>query len=161
MLKNLNITLLQKTLTSCLAAAAVVGAWSHAGSPARAGQSLEVSFRVLDIYIDSGDVPLAAYQFELHDRSGVSLMVGVEGGEHQAFAGAPYYDPEALRQSERIIVAGYSLAGELPSGETRVATIHVQIDGGEPDFDLKLVVTAGPDGEPIEATIALEQGEAE
>ena len=64
-----------------------------------------VRFEYIDIYIDSGDVPLAAYQFELTDAGGSIKIVGIEGGEHEAFATPPYYDPKALKNNRVIWVA--------------------------------------------------------
>jgi hypothetical protein len=97
-----------------------------------------VRFAPLYIYIDSGSKSLAAYQFELKATAGQVKIVGVEGGSPEAFKEAPYYDPAAL-QDNRIIIAAFSTAGNLPKGRTRVATIHLQIIGQvEPQSELKL-----------------------
>ncbi|MHC4072458.1 MAG: hypothetical protein ACYTGS_10570, partial [Planctomycetota bacterium] len=63
-----------------------------------------VRFAPLHIYLDSGSRPLAAFQFELKAAAGQIEIVGVEGGQHKAFAEAPYYDPAALA-NDRIIIA--------------------------------------------------------
>ena len=57
-------------------------------------------------------------------------LVGIEGGEHAAFAQPPYYDPKALL-NERIVIAAFNTAGadKLPSGKTRVARLMVRVDG--------------------------------
>ena len=96
----------------------------------------KVRFAPVHIYLDSGNKPLAAYQFEIKAAVGQIKIVGVEGGQHQAFNEAPYYDPAALA-NDRIIIAAFDTGSELPRGRTRIATIHLQIIGdAEPDYDL-------------------------
>jgi hypothetical protein len=118
-----------------------------------------VRFAPLHIYLDSGNQPLAAYQFELKAAAGQIKIVGVEGGQHKAFKEAPYYDPAALANN-RIIIAAFNTGSELPTGRTRIATIHLQIIGeAEPDYELKLVVAADADAKEIPAKISFEKGE--
>ncbi len=137
---------------------AVVVGW--AGSPANAVRvttESAVRFSPLYIYLDSGSQSLGAYQFELKATSGRIKIVGVEGGQHSAFTEAPYYDPAAL---ERIIVAAFSTQPDLPKGKTRIATLHLQIIGdAEPEYELKLIVSADADGKEIPAEITFEKGE--
>jgi len=86
----------------------IVVGW--AGSPAHAvrfNAEPAVRFAPLHIYLDCGSQSLGAYQFELKAASGRVKIVGVEGGQHPAFAEAPYYDPAALA-NDRIIVAAFS-----------------------------------------------------
>ena len=119
----------------------------------------KVRFAPLHIYLDSGNKPLAAYQFELKAPAGQIKIVGVEGGQHKAFNEAPYYDPAALA-NDRIIIAAFNTGSELPKGRTRVATIHLQIIGdAEPDYELKLIVAADADANEIPAKISFEKGE--
>ena len=119
----------------------------------------KVRFAPLHIYLDSGNKPLAAYQFELKATAGQIKIVGVEGGQHQAFKEAPYYDPAALA-NDRIIIAAFNTDSDLPKGRTRIATIHLQIIGdAEPDYDLKLIVAADTDANEIPAKISFEKGE--
>ncbi len=114
-------------------------------------------FIAVDIYIDSGDRPLAAYQFEL-TATGDAKIVGVEGGEHPAFAEPPYYDPAALQQG-RIIIAAFDTGDDLPAGRTRVARIHLWTGGdGRPSFDVKLIVAGSTDGEEISAQASVTEG---
>jgi hypothetical protein len=118
-----------------------------------------VRFAPLHIYIDSGNKSLAAYQFELKAIIGQIKIVGVEGGQHEAFKEAPYYDPAALAK-DRIIIAAFSTGSNLPKGRTRIATIHLQIIGNvEPQYELKLVVAGDADGKEIPAEISFEKGE--
>jgi len=108
-----------------------------------------VRFEAVDVFVDSGDKPLAAYQFELKARSGEVLLAGLEGGEDAAFKAAPYYDTTALLQN-KVIVAAFSTAPDLPHGRTRVARLMVQVTGpAEPAYDATLSVAGSTDGKPI------------
>ena len=119
----------------------------------------KVRFAPLHIYLDSGNQPLAAFQFKLKAAAGQIKIVGVEGGQHKAFKEAPYYDPAALA-NDRIIIAAFNTSRELPKGRTRIATIHLQIIGdAEPDYELKLTVAADADAKEIPAKISFEKGE--
>ena len=69
--------------------------------------SSEIRFVPVDVYVDPAGAPLAAYQFELKTVAGAVEIVGVEGGEHEAFSEPGYYDPAALKNN-RIIIAAYS-----------------------------------------------------
>ena len=121
----------------------------------------KVRFAPVDIYLDSGSTPLAAYQFELRATTGEIKIVGVEGGEHEAFREAPYYDPDALAK-DRIIIAAFNTGQDLPTGRTRIARVHLQIGGDvEPEYELNLTVAAAADGQNCPAEIALERGERE
>ena len=118
-----------------------------------------VRFASLDVVIDSPE-PLAAWQFELTDRNGAMLIVGVENGDSDAFAAAPYFDLDAVQDgtAERIIVADFNAqsGADLPIGATRIATVHVQLDARiTPDYELRLVAAGNAAGDPIDATIRL------
>jgi hypothetical protein len=119
-----------------------------------------VRFEILEVYVDSGVAPLAAYQLEIRAVRGQVRIVGIEGGEHPAFREAPYYDPAAM-QAERVIIADFSTspAASLPTGRTRIATIHLHITGdAEPLFDATLDTAATLDGEPIDIDITTRLG---
>jgi hypothetical protein len=110
-------------------------------------------FCAVDIYVDSGSTPLAAYQVEIAATNGMVRIVGIEGGEHPAFRQPPFYDPKAI-QHERVIIASFSTATatELPAGKTRVATIHCQTTDTQPlQFDLKLQTAGDAQGNKISA----------
>jgi hypothetical protein len=118
-----------------------------------------VRFAALDIYLDCR-TPVAAWQFELGERHGLMMVVGVENGESAAFERAPYYDREAVEhgRADRVIVADFSLqpAEKLPVGRTRIATIHVQLVGDQaPDYQLRLLAAGDSAGRPIDAEISL------
>ena len=126
---------------------------------ARRPAQLKVRFAPVHIYLDSGSSPLAAYQFELKATAGTIKIVGVEGGEHAAFGEAPYYDPAALAQ-DRIIIAAFNTGSDLPTGRTRIATIHLQITGDtEPEYELELTIAADAEGQELPAELTLQRGE--
>ena len=126
------------------------------------GQELAPSrlrFRAIDVFVDSGTHPLAAYQLDVAASAGTARIVGIEGGAHPAFKTPPYYDPKAI-QRERVVLAAFntSPAEQLPRGQTRVATIHVQIDGTTaPNFTAKVETAATKDGAPISVQCALQE----
>lgn len=118
-----------------------------------------VRFVAMDVTIDSGARPLAAYQFELSASPDRFTIVGVEGGAHRAFAEPPYYDPAALSK-HRIVIAALNTGKALPTGKIRVARVHARIRGDEmPPTVTKLVVAVADDGSTIPATIAVTPGE--
>jgi hypothetical protein len=82
-----------------------------------AASDVAVRFLTVDIFVDTKDKPLAAYQIEFSATNTVAKIVGIEGGEHPAFRDAPYYDPKALQQ-ERVILAAFSTEPDnrLPTG---------------------------------------------
>ena len=119
----------------------------------------EVDFRAADIFLDSKDQPLAAYQFEFSVIGGDARIVSIEGGEGPAFSEPPFYDPRAM-QHERVILAAFSTnaVAQLPTGKTRVATIHFQIHrAAEPEFQLTLQAAADSNGNRIPAETSAEE----
>jgi len=118
-------------------------------------QPAPVRFAPLAVYIDTNDIPLAAYQFELNAVKGEVKIVGVEGSEVPAFREAPYYDPAALMHG-RIIIAAFSTAENLPQGKIKAAVLHLQITGTiEPEYSIKLITAANADGQTIPAEISI------
>ena len=118
-----------------------------------------VHFRTVDIYVDSGSTPLAAYQIEFSVTNVVTKIVGVEGGQSSAFREAPFYDPKAMQQ-ERVIIAAFSTEKpeNLPRGKTRVATIHLQTVGnGRLAIRLNLQTAGDSSGNKIAATTTCEE----
>ena len=117
-------------------------------------------FAALDIYFEAAE-PLAAWQFELRESSGRMRVVGVENGDSAAFRDAPYFDLATVNDgmADHIIVADYSMnpTADLPTGRSRVATVHIQLEGlAEPEYVLSLMAAGGADGEPIQASIEFE-----
>jgi hypothetical protein len=116
-------------------------------------------FRAVDIFIDSGSTPLAAYQVEFAATNGGAKIAGIEGGQPEVFREPPFYDPRAM-QHERVIIASFSTAPvkNLPIGKTRVATIHLQTRGTlEPKFELKLETAGDAQGQKISALASFEE----
>ncbi len=116
-----------------------------------------VRFLAVDIYVDSKDKPLAAYQLEFSVTNGNAKIVGIEGGEHPAFREAPYYDPKAI-QEERVIIAAFSTerADNLPLGRTRLATVHLQLRGiMMSQFSVNLQAAANEVGAPLQLEVSL------
>jgi hypothetical protein len=117
-----------------------------------------IRFRALDLFVDSGSTPLAAYQFECFATNGIVRITGIEGGEHPAFNQAPYYDSKAM-QHDRAIIAAFNTSSpdHLPTGKTRVATVHVAISGpAEPGFTVRRLITAKSDGTTIPAIATIQ-----
>lgn len=137
----------------CLTAIVLIALLAALAWPQAPGRdSGRVRFLAVDIIVDTGEAPLAAYQFEFVAETGTIAIVGVEGGEHPAFAEPPYYDAAALHENH-IIIAAFSTQKDLPAGKTRVARIHVQVTGdAEPQYVVVLRVAASADGRPIQAT---------
>ena len=132
-----------------------------AGLPAQqpANEEGRSRFGAADIYVDSGSTPLAAYQLEFAATNGVAKIVGIEGGEHPAFRQPPLYDPKAI-QHERVIIASFNTAAaaDLPTGKTRVATIHYQTtDTQPPQFELKLQTAGDAQGNRISVQPSFEE----
>lgn len=128
-------------------------------APANA-ESDDIRFEAIDVFVDSGNLPLAAYQLEVDSASTGVEIVGIEGGEHAAFKEPPYYDPAAMK-SNRVILAAYSVGKDLPAGRSRVARIHVQLEGaGAKEYRTKLSVSANADGEVIPAKIEIKKAKA-
>ena len=116
-------------------------------------------FIPVDIYVDPGNHQIAAYQIEIEDTLMVSSIVGIEGGEHPAFREPPHYDPSAIH-NYRIILASFSLNDTLPLTKTRIATIHLLVDGKvQPGCKIIDCIAAGPDGSPIAVNALLVYGE--
>ena len=109
----------------------------------------DVQFMPVDIYVDSHEAPLGAWQIEFTGHGDVEL-VGVEGGEHAAFAHPPHYDAAALMQ-DRVILAALNTTDDLPTGKTRVARLHLRVTG-EPTFETTLIAAGDASGERIKAT---------
>ena len=142
-------------ITICLA----ISVLAQQSQQEKTSDQPSVRFTPLYIYIDSGNEGLAAFQFELKAVTGQIKIVGVEGGEHVAFKQPPYYDPAALA-NDRIIIAAFNTSHNLPTGHSRIATIHLQIiDDIQPEYKLNLIVAANADGEDIPAKITFEKGE--
>jgi hypothetical protein len=125
-----------------------------------AGQQPDATrFETVDVFVDTTDKPLAAYQLQFFAAAGDVKIAGIEGGAHPAFKIPPFYDPKAM-QRERVILAAFSTeaAPDLPVGKTRVATIHVETRGGRPPlFQIQLEAAADTTGKTIAAEVSFEE----
>lgn len=111
------------------------------------------SFLQIDVWADAGANRLAAYQVTVDLVDGE--LVGVEGGDHPAFAGAPYYDPAALHGG-RIKLAAFSTSHDLASGRVRVARLHVMAHGtANPRARASGITATDSETNPIEIRIDL------
>ena len=120
-------------------------------SAAISQEPVTATFRAVDLFVDSGNQPLAAYQLSFACAAADAKIVGIEGGEHNAFAEPPYYDPKAM-QNNHVVVAAFNTASseQLPRGRTRIATIHIQTSASaERRYELKVEAAATPAGESI------------
>lgn len=134
-----------------LACAALASALAPQNAPTR--------FAYVDIVLDAGEAPLAAWQVELDAGPGVTI-VGIEGGEHAAFSEPPYYDPKAMMH-DRVILGAFDTGDDLPTGPTRVARVHVQIEGDNPAYELSVTTAATVDGTRIDVDATVIEGSAE
>lgn len=109
----------------------------------------ELRFAAYELWIETGDRELAAWQVEVTDPAAHAQLVGLEGGSAGAYSEAPYYDPAALHQ-HRVIVAAFSLEAILPRGRTHVATLHFALDAAsDPAFEIVPIAAADPSGASI------------
>jgi len=143
---------------SAILGAAILGAalFAHGAQP-QVGDvqaAAPARFQAFDIFIDSGTTPLAAYQIEVKDTAGHASIVGIEGGESLAFSQPPYHDPRAI-QNEHVIIGDLSTAdaAALPTGPTRIARLHVMVQGGEPNWTAILMTAGTVNAARIDATI--------
>ncbi len=117
-------------------------------------------FEAVDVFVDAGNQRLAAWQLELSCTANDVRIVGIEGGEHPAFKEPPYYDKRAMNNN-RVIIAAFSTDDDLPLGRSRVARIHVQIQGpGGRTWLSELTTAAIADGTRIPAEISLAKAAA-
>jgi hypothetical protein len=127
--------------------------------PATTGAATQprvVRFVPVDVFIDPLGKAMACYQVEIITATGNVKLVGVEGGEDANFNQAPYYDPRALQNGERVIIGAYSLASNLQTGKTRVARLMFQVTGPiEPRYQATLQVAGSSDEKSIPAVVSL------
>ncbi len=127
-------------------------------TPAEIGKP-KVRFATYDVFINSGGVELAAWQFELIYQPKRVAIVGIEGGAKEPFPPGkpPFYDRQGW-QGGRIVIAAFTTAKEgLPTTRCRIARLHLRLEGdAPPELELKLVAAARPGGERIPALLELE-----
>ncbi len=117
-----------------------------------------VRFQPVDIFVDSGDAPLGAWQVEFDGGDAVEL-VGVEGGGPPCWEETPHYDPAALMQ-DRVVVAAINTQNELCAGRVRVARLHLRVQG-DPTYTITLIAAGNAEGERIQAEASVTEGAIE
>ncbi len=121
-----------------------------------ASNTTAVSFLSFDLWIDGGEDALAAYQVEVTYDAKRVRIVGLEGGEHEAYRDAPYFDRTGFTGGRIVVAAFISRDDDAPGGRTRVARIHVAVErDGAPDLGVRLVTAAKPGGERITPAVKL------
>lgn len=134
----------------------VVGSEPVARGDGREAAEPTVYFIPVGVYVDSSSKSLGVYQVEIKVVKGNAKIVGVEGGEHKAFAEPPYYDTAALMKG-RVILAAFSTSDDLPTGRTKVATMHMQVTGDfVPEYEVVLNVAGDSEGKSIAAAVTVE-----
>jgi len=121
-------------------------------------------FSYVDIYIDSHERPLAAFEVELRATSGDAKFVGVAGGDARGFQDPPYYDRRRmeLQKPARIIIGAFSLSPDLPTGKTRVARVSVASEANEnPSYAVRVIAAGTTDGSQIPADATFAEGAAQ
>ena len=108
-------------------------------------------FEAVDVIVDSGETPLAAWQIQLNYDPTTLSIVGIESGNSAYNQGEPpTYDGKGLR-SGRIIIAGFGLnKDQLPKGRCYVARLHLEVEGAT---DLSSVVMAAADANGKKITV--------
>jgi hypothetical protein len=113
----------------------------------------KISFRTVDISVDSKTNSLAAYQIDIrYDKENIKV-VGLEGGT-DGFNNPPFYDREGLEGGRIIIAAFIDDDMHAKNGKTRVARLHLQTKGCRPnELKTKLMAAARPGGKEIPVDI--------
>jgi hypothetical protein len=118
-------------------------------------------FAVYDLYIDSGENALAAYQVKIQDKNAAIKVISVEGGTHPAFREPPFFDPKAI-QKNVIKLAAFRLepTEKLPQGKTHVASLHVALEtGAQPNLVVVVEAAAGPSGRKLRVEASISKNE--
>ena len=145
----------RRILASCLVAGLLLSphlaAWGADGGSER--------FFAVDLFVTvpTGET-LGAWQVELRPECGRAKLVGVEGGEAKDFTNPPYYDPAALAEGERIVLAAFTRGRALGPGRHRIATIHVL--GAPARWHARLVAAGDAEGRRITVAVSAEVREA-
>ena len=131
-----------------------LGAEGDDPDPKRAGTGSR--FTHVDLFIDPKGEVLSAWQLEFTAEVGKVSLVGVETGEHPAYASKPpYYDPAALA-GNRILLADFTLDANPPKAKTRVARLMLEVKGDAvPQYVTKLITAANSEGKRIAAEVSV------
>lgn len=146
-----------RVLSLLLAALVVVGCSESPVTMDAAKQSPR--FQAVDVFVDSGGTPLAAYQVEaFYDPRRVQIL-GLEGGEREGFREAPHYDAAGMTGGRIIIAAFVDSDGKASAGRQRVARLHLRLaDGAALLPVLKPMAAARPGGERMAIRVEVSPG---
>lgn len=123
----------------------------------RTGQISQLTFDTYDVILECGDHRLGAYQVGLHAVRGTVRLVGVEGGDPSPYAHPPFYDPRALAR-DRVIIGAFSTASDLPTGDVRVARLHVEAHTTPvPEFEVFQVIAGDGTGVRFDVRVRIER----
>jgi hypothetical protein len=112
-------------------------------------QDPQLRFVTVEVYAQTKDRPLAAWQIEVECDPARAKIVGVEGNGEKP----PYYDSAAL-QGGRIILASFTMEPHPPAGRVLVARVHLE-ETGRTDYSVKLMAAASPGGERFEPMVEI------
>jgi hypothetical protein len=116
-------------------------------------------FGTIVVTLDPQGAELAGWQLRADFGKSDARIVGIEGGEHPAYAAPPHYDPRALNTGE-IVLAALSSHEELPNESTVVAILHIEHDrSGLPPLEVSEVVAVDADGNEIPVTVGQQNGD--
>ena len=117
---------------------------------------LTIHFTSVDIWVNSGEEALAAYQTEIvYDKNKI-IVVGIEGGEKNGFKRAPFYDLKGMKSGRIIIASFIKNKQNALNGKARIARLHLQVSGEKyNDFSIKLMAAANVKGEKIQPSVKI------
>jgi len=117
-------------------------------------EKVDEKFTTVDIFIDSGSNPLAAWQVELTYKADNVKVLSLEGGD-DSFAQPPHYDPTGMIGGKLIVAAFSTDDAKAPSGVIRVARLHIMTIGPVDRIQINLTTACKPGGEKIKAKVKL------
>ena len=153
---NLSFRIMAILVLIAVAAMAQVGGPGVGGDARISLPAGESRFTFVDVMIDPKGKSLAAWQVEFSAEAGEISLVGVEAGEHPAYAKRPaYYDPAALK-GNRIIIGDFSLDANLPQANSRVTRLMLEVKGNiKPVYAAKIMAAADGEGKAIAVNVAV------
>ncbi len=127
-----------------------------AGEPEKDECVNEIGFRTVEVYVDSKNNPLAAYQVDIRYDEEKIKIIGLEGGS-DGFDKPPFYDRAGLEGGRIIIAAFVENDSKAQKGRIRVARLHLQTKGCPPfGLNVKPMAAARPGGKEIPVTVEID-----
>ena len=97
-------------------------------------------FEVVNIYIDSQENALVAYQIELTYDEDIEI-VSIEAGQTKAFTHAPFYQ-KTPKNKGKLVLASFTTKDEIaPKGMNKFCSIHIRYTGKN-ELRIKTLVKA-------------------